>query len=66
MKTTPRKNRLDTEIIRKARPSEERIRQRAFEIHKARGGDHGRDLDDWLEAERELLAQQEHPPAWGG
>ena len=30
------------------------IRQRAFEIHVERGGIHGCDLDDWLQAEREL------------
>jgi len=32
----------------------EEIAQRAFEIHLERGGIHGRDLDDWLQAEREL------------
>ena len=30
------------------------IRERAFEIHLERGGIHGCDLDDWLQAEREL------------
>jgi hypothetical protein len=30
------------------------IRHRAFEIHIERGGIHGCDLDDWLQAEREL------------
>jgi len=30
------------------------IRQRAFEIHIERGGIYGCDLDDWLQAEREL------------
>jgi len=30
------------------------IRERAFEIHIERGGIHGCDLDDWLQAEREL------------
>jgi hypothetical protein len=34
--------------------SEDRIRQRAFEIHQAHGGTPGRELDDWLQAEREL------------
>jgi hypothetical protein len=42
-------------------PAPEQIRQRAFEIHKAQGGGHGRALDDWLQAEREFLAEQEHP-----
>lgn len=35
-------------------PTPEEIRQRAFEIHIERGGIHGCDLDDWLQAEREL------------
>ena len=35
-------------------PSPAEIRQRAFEIHIERGGIHGCDLNDWLEAEREL------------
>jgi hypothetical protein len=30
------------------------IRQLAFEIHIERGGIHGCDLDDWMQAEREL------------
>jgi hypothetical protein len=35
-------------------PTPAEIRQRAFEIHMERGGIHGCDLDDWLQAEREL------------
>jgi len=35
-------------------PSRAEIRKRAFEIHIERGGIHGCDLDDWLQAEREL------------
>jgi Protein of unknown function (DUF2934) len=31
-----------------------RIARRAHEIYKARGGEHGRDLDDWLRAERDI------------
>jgi hypothetical protein len=30
------------------------IARRAFEFYCARGGGHGQDVDDWLEAEREL------------
>lgn len=32
----------------------ERIRQRAYEIYLARGNDNGNEIDDWLEAERQL------------
>ena len=38
-------------------PSLEETRERAFEIHIERGGIHGCDLDDWLQAERELQEQ---------
>lgn len=33
----------------------ERIAERAYDLYRRRGGEHGRDLDDWLEAERELV-----------
>jgi len=32
----------------------ERVRARAHEIYLARGGLHGRDLDDWFEAEKQV------------
>jgi hypothetical protein len=35
-------------------PTPAEIRQRAFEIHIEHGGIHGCDLDDYLQAEREL------------
>ena len=34
----------------------EMIAKRAHEIFESRGGEHGRDLDDWLVAEREVQA----------
>jgi hypothetical protein len=34
------------------------IARRAFEVYLARGGQHGRDIEDWLQAERELTGQQ--------
>jgi hypothetical protein len=30
------------------------VARRAYEIYQRRGGEHGADLDDWLEAERQL------------
>jgi outer membrane protein TolC len=36
--------------------TEDRITRRAYEIYEARGREDGRDLDDWLQAERELGA----------
>ena len=38
------------------RPSYEEIQRRAYEIYIERGGIHGQDLEDWLQAERELKA----------
>ena len=32
----------------------ERISARAFELYEARGGEHGQDLDDWLQAEQQI------------
>jgi Protein of unknown function (DUF2934) len=43
---------------RRVKPSntdlEEQIRLRAYELYEQRGGEHGYDLDDWLQAESEL------------
>jgi hypothetical protein len=35
------------------------VAERAYQIYEARGGQHGADFDDWLEAERQLR----QPPA---
>ena len=37
-------------------PSElqEQIRRRAYELYEQRGGEDGRELDDWLQAEAEV------------
>ncbi|WNM62914.1 DUF2934 domain-containing protein [Candidatus Nitrospira neomarina] len=39
----------------------ERIARRAYEIHHRRGGQHGSDWEDWLQAEREILLKQPPP-----
>jgi hypothetical protein len=46
---------------REARPETriERIARRAHEIYEARGGEHGKALEDWLQAEREIDAEME-------
>lgn len=38
-------------------PSHDEIAQRAFELFLARGRQHGRAQEDWLNAERELSAR---------
>ncbi len=39
-------------------PSEEDIRMRAYHRYLERGGGHGMDFEDWLEAEREIKFKQ--------
>ena len=56
--------RVSAEGGSKTSPSTEEIRRRAFEIYMERGAIHGRDLDDWLQAERELQGTQP-PPGHG-
>ena len=45
------------------RSREEQIRVRAYELFQKRGGDHGRALDDWIQAEAEFLHQSNRAPA---
>jgi hypothetical protein len=40
---------------------EEEIKRRAFEIYLQRGEEPGRDLEDWLQAERELASHETTP-----
>jgi hypothetical protein len=39
-------------------PSEEDIRMRAYHRYLERGGGHGMDFEDWLEAEREVKSSK--------
>jgi len=39
-------------------PTEEEIRKRAYELYRQREREFGGPLDDWLEAEAELLLQR--------
>jgi hypothetical protein len=39
-------------------PSHEEIAERAFRLFEARGGGAGHDLDDWLQAEQQLLHER--------
>ena len=44
-----------------AAPRDEDIARRAYEIFLTRGAEHGRDLEDWLEAEREITERAVEP-----
>jgi hypothetical protein len=41
-------------LNREVHPTGEEIEQRAYQIYVERGGADGHDVDDWLQAEREL------------
>jgi hypothetical protein len=44
-----------------ATPSQElhdRIEQRAYQLYEERGGEPGHEVEDWLQAERELLGKE--------
>ncbi len=40
------------------RPSEDDIRLRAYHRYLERGGGHGADFDDWVEAEKDLKSSR--------
>ena len=44
-------------IVLRVALREHEIRDRAYELYLARGAQPGRELEDWLQAERELTAQ---------
>jgi len=44
-------------------PITEAIARRAFELFLARGQQHGHDIDDWLQAEREFAKAARSRPA---
>jgi hypothetical protein len=46
-------------------PGPAEVQRRAYELYLARGGGHGRDLEDWYEAERQLRRQEGKEPPRG-
>jgi hypothetical protein len=44
-------------------PTHDEIQLRAYRIYVERGGQHGCDLDDWLQAERELTEEHAAGPS---
>jgi hypothetical protein len=51
--------RQETRILQNDNEIREKIALRAYELYEDRGGQHGRDIDDWLEAETDVLAEAE-------
>lgn len=45
---------------REAMANHDDIERRAYELYETRGREDGRDLDDWLNAERQLRGDDDH------
>ena len=41
-----------------AQSIEDLVRKRAYDLYEQRGGEHGHDLEDWLNAEAEIIEKQ--------
>ncbi len=54
-KTSRKSQRRTVENILDALSLHDQIETRAYHIYVARGGEPGRDLEDWLQAEREIM-----------
>jgi hypothetical protein len=56
---TPRRRRSDRDPsyrpLAQQSPTRKDIARRAYQLFEQRGGESGHDLDDWLQAERELM-----------
>jgi len=53
-KNSPRKVAMMKDTI----PSQNRIKERAFELYESRGREPGQDEQDWLRAEQEILSKE--------
>jgi S-adenosylmethionine synthetase len=54
---TSKSRRAPSPVVISDLPSHEEISARAYSLFEARGAGHGDDLNDWLEAEHELLQE---------
>jgi hypothetical protein len=61
MRTAKRSERAGT--ISDTTQLEQQIRLRAYALYESRGGEVGHDLDDWLQAEAEILGRQKRADA---
>jgi len=52
-KSSPGKVTMLTDTV----PSQDTIRERAYELYESRGREPGKDEQDWLRAEQEILKQ---------
>jgi Protein of unknown function (DUF2934) len=42
--------------------SSDEVARKAYDLYLSRGGGHGADFDDWIEAEKQLKQDQPQPP----
>lgn len=58
---------LNVEQLGESLPADREVQEavslRAYEIYQSRGGANGCDMDDWLQAENEVLAALTEPKA---
>jgi len=57
-KPTPPATAINRQTTEPTQDTQEQIRHRAYELYEQRGGEHGHDVDDWLQAEMELTHQK--------
>jgi len=50
-------------MLGRREPSGEEIARRAHELYLERGGEHGKDVEDWVRAEKELSNEPVARPA---
>jgi hypothetical protein len=50
-------------MTQRREPSIEEISKQAYNLYLERGGEHGRDIEDWVRAEKDLSAELVVEPA---
>ena len=50
-------------MTQRREPSIEEISKQAYNLYLERGGEHGRDIEDWVRAEKDLSAEPIVEPA---
>jgi hypothetical protein len=53
-RTTDMKNKGHQPLPGENHPNQDEVARRAYELYQARGGERGHELEDWLQAEREV------------
>jgi hypothetical protein len=54
---------MEVAMIEHREPSREEIARQAHELYVQRGGEHGKDVEDWVRAEKELRDKPAVGPA---